>query len=156
MRSFLRPLCLAALSSLPLWAGTAQAQSKPDKPAAPPPFFVEAADCTAAFKASVNQHLTQAKTQSRDRAIYDDTERGFVYIGVAYKQGLRSPEADHMLAAAEKRWAQLDKEEQASRLAACTKKAGDLMDEVTFIERYIVRNRARARVDRLLSQEKKS
>lgn len=127
----------------------------PDKPPEPPPFFVEAADCTAAFEASVKVRLAQPKTEARDKAIYDDTEKGFIFVGVAYKQGLRSPEADKLLHAAEERWAGLSKEEQAKRLSSCASKARDLMDDVSFLERYIVRNRAHARVERLLSKEPK-
>lgn len=144
--------CLLALPAGAVFAQTSD--TKP--PAEPPPFYVEAADCTAAFEANVKTRLTQAKTPARDEAILKDTEKGFIFVGVAYKQGLRNPEADKLLHEAEQRWQKLSKEEQAKRLSTCSAKAGDLMDEVSFIERYIVRNRAQSRVDKLLSKEKPS
>ena len=54
-------------------------------------FFQEASDCPAAYKAGVTARLAQPKTEARDKAILEDTERSFVFIGVAYKQGLRKP-----------------------------------------------------------------
>lgn len=137
------------------WLSAAQAQTQTtDKPPETPPFFIEAADCTAAFEASVKVRLKEARTPARDEAILRDTEKGFIFVGVAYKQGLRNPEADQLLHAAEQRWEKMGKEEQAKRLASCASRAQVLMDDVSFIERYIVRNRAQARVDRLLSKEK--
>lgn len=133
-----------------LLATTAMAQ---DKPKSPPPFFTEAADCTAAFQARVLIRMEQPRSKARDKAILRDTEMGFVFIGVAYKEGLRSPEAEQMLKAAEKRWALLNKADQDRRLAACTARAQQLMDDVSFVERYIVKNRAESRVDRLLEKE---
>lgn len=132
------------------------AMSQSTQAPAPPPFFVEASDCAAAFKATVAARLTQPRSDARDKAILDDTEKGFIFIGVAYKQGLRNPEADRLLAAAEQRWSQLGKAEQAQRVASCSSRAKQLMDDVTFIERYIVKNRAQARVEQLLRKEKKA
>lgn len=144
----LPPLLVACCTALLAHAATAQ-----DKPRPPPPFFTEAADCTAAFQARVIARMAQPRSQSRDKAILRDTEMGFVFIGVAYKDGLRSPEAEQMLKAAEKRWAMLNQAEQDRRLAACTTRARQLMDDVSFVERYIVKNRAESRVDRLLEKE---
>jgi hypothetical protein len=140
-------ICLLAATHAPL----ALAQQ-----AKPKPFYTEAADCTAAFQSRVVGRLAQPRTEARDTAILRDTEFGFIFIGVAYKEGLRSPEAEQMLKAAEKRWGQLGKPEQDSRLATCANRAQDLMDEVTFIERYLVKNRAKSRVDRLLEKDGKS
>lgn len=125
-----------------------------DKPQEIPPFYVEAADCSAAFESSVKALLKEPRTTARDEAILHETEGGFIFVGVAYKQGLRNPQADELLHAAEARWDKLSRDEQAKRLQGCRVKASALMDEVTFIERYLVRNRAQARVDRLLSKEK--
>jgi len=143
---------LVFLASTSLVAHTALAQS--GAASAPSnPFFLEAADCTAAFQARVIERKAQPGSEARNQAILHDTELGFVYIGVAYKRGLRNPEADEMLQAAEKRWAQLGKAERAKRLASCTSQAEQLMSDVSGLERFIVRNRARARVDRLLEKE---
>lgn len=137
-----------------LWAGAVMAQA-PAADAEPSSFFVEAAECSAAYKAEVTARLAQPKTDSRDKAILADTENSFVFIGVAYKQGLRKAEADELLAQAEQRWAKLPKAEQTKRLASCTERAGKLMDEVSFVERYAVQNRAKARVEQQFEKEKK-
>lgn len=133
-------------------ASTSTSTSTSPEPSA---FFTEAADCSAAYKAGVTARLKQPKTEVRDKAILEDTERSFVFIGVAYKQGLRKPEADRLLAQSEQRWARLPKAEQARRVDACTKRAEKLMDEVSFIERYAVQNRAKARVEQQFEKEKK-
>lgn len=125
-----------------------------DKPNAAPSFFTEAADCTAAFQARVLTRLSEPRTDTRNKAIQRDTEMGFIFIGVAYKEGLRNPEADQMLKAAEKRWQQLSRAEQERRLGTCTRRSKQLMDDVTGLERFIVRNRAKARVERLLEKER--
>ena len=152
----MRKPCLTSLlliiGCLP-WPHHAAAQAAPPK--APPPFFTEAADCTAAFQARVVARLTQPRSAARDTAILRDTEQGFIFIGVAYKEGLRNPEADQMLKAAEKRWTKLGKAERETRLATCTTKAQNLMDDVSMLERYLVKNRAEARVERLLAKEGK-
>jgi len=74
----------------------------PDARANPPSpdalFYQEASDCTAGLKARVVQHLQQPPSEARNQAILTDTEHGFIFIGVAYKKGLRNPEADQMLA----------------------------------------------------------
>lgn len=125
--------------------------------AAPPvsdiAFYRNASDCTAALKARVEQHLLKPPSEARNQLIVRDTELGFVYIGVAYKRGLRNPEADSMLKDAEGRWTQLTPTQQVNRLNNCTQQGQQMMDEVSGLERYLVRNRAKARVDRLLAKE---
>lgn len=146
-----RAVLLLLTSSLMMARGV-QAQTAPPAPPASP-FYVEAADCTAALEARVRARLTQNKSDARDKAILADTELGFTFVGVAYKQGLRNPQADDLLDAAHQRWRQLPRTEQDSRQALCTTRARKLMSELTFVERFIVRNRAKARVERLLEKE---
>ncbi|MBI5926378.1 MAG: hypothetical protein HY836_12380 [Aquabacterium sp.] len=138
-------LCAALLSQL------AQAE---DSSAVDQRFFLDAADCAAALEARVIDRQTQARTAARDEAMLRDVEHGFVFIGVAYKRGLRNPQADDMLHAAEKRWSALSKADKEARLASCTSQGLRLMDEVSMLERFIVRNRASARLDRLLEKER--
>ena len=83
-----------------------------------------------------------------------DTELGFTYIGVAYKKGLRNPQADQMLADSEKRWGLLSKAAQQSRLLTCTASAQKLMKDLSGFERYLIKNRAQARVDKVLQSAK--
>ncbi|KGM40898.1 hypothetical protein JY96_14890 [Aquabacterium sp. NJ1] len=143
---------LVIVTCAALLGHTAAAQS--EAASAPPnPFFLEAADCAAAFEARVIERKAQPRSEARNQAILHDTELGFVYIGVAYRRGLRNPAADEMLKAAEKRWSQLSKRDQAKRLASCVTQAEQLMEDVSGLERFIVKNRASARVDRLLEKE---
>lgn len=138
------------LASLTLTASALAAQPSSDAA-----FYLEASDCTAGFKDRVVQHLKQPPSDKRNQAILKDTEHGFVFIGVAYKKGLRNPEADQMLKAAEGRWSQLAPAQQATRLSRCTLQADHLMADVTSLERFLVRNRAQARVDKLLAKEQR-
>lgn len=138
------------LASLTLTGSALAAQPSSDAA-----FYLEASDCTAGFKDRVVQHLKQPPSDKRNQAILKDTEHGFVFIGVAYKKGLRNPEADRMLKAAEGRWSQLAPAQQSSRLNRCTQQAEDLMEDVTGLERFLVRNRAQARVDKLLAKEQR-
>ncbi|MBP8191951.1 MAG: hypothetical protein KAX73_08990, partial [Aquabacterium sp.] len=97
---------------LPISVAAAWAQDKPSPKQA---FFIEASDCTAALKARVAERLLQPRSDARNKLILSDTELGFTYIGVAYKKGLRNPQADQMLADSEKRWGLLSKAAQQSR-----------------------------------------
>ena len=145
------------LASLVLLAGLSGAgHALAAAPSADAAFFQEASDCTAGFKARVVQHLKQPPSEARNQAILKDTEHGFVLIGVAYKKGLRNPEADQMLKAAEGRWSQLTPAQQASRMARCTQQAEHLLADVSGLERFLVRNRAQARVDKLLAREQRA
>lgn len=135
-----------------MWSATALAETPPAPPA-PPPFFVEASDCAAAFEARVVERKAQPRSDARNRAILADTELGFAFVAQAYKKGLRNPEADQMLKAAEKRWTTLSKTEQQNRLSSCSVKGQQLMRDFSAFERFLVRNRAQARVDRLLRKE---
>ncbi len=139
------------LASLTLTGSALAAQPSSDAA-----FYLEAAECTAGFKDSVVQHLKQPPSAKRNQAILKDTEHGFVLIGVAYKKGLRNPEADQMLKAAESRWSQLAPTQQSSRLARCTQQADRLMADVSGLERFLVRSRAQARVDTLLAREQRA
>lgn len=139
-------VCLLPISVAAAWAQ--------DKPSPKQAFFIEASDCTAALKARVAERLLQPRSDARNKLILSDTELGFTYIGVAYKKGLRNPQADQMLADSEKRWALLSKAAQQSRLATCTASAQKLMKDLSGVERYLIKNRAQARVDKLLQSAK--
>ena len=138
--------CSLLVSAATVWAQ--------DKPSPKQAFYTEASDCTAALKARVADRLLQPKSDARNKLILSDTELGFTYIGVAYKKGLRNPQADQMLAESEKRWGSLSKTEQQSRLVTCTASAQRLMKDLSGFERYLIKNRAQARVDKLLQSAK--
>lgn len=116
-------------------------------------FYLHASNCTAAFKARVEQHLTQAPSEARNQLLLRDTELGFVYVGLAYKRGLRNPQADDLLKVAEDRWRQLGAAQQNNRLSQCTQEGQQHMADISGLERYLVRNRAKARIDKLLAKE---
>ncbi len=139
-------VCLLPISVAAAWAQ--------DKPSPKQAFFIEASDCTAALKARVAERLLQPRSDARNKLILSDTELGFTYIGVAYKKGLRNPQADQMLADSEKRWGLLSKAAQQSRLATCTASAQKLMKDLSGVERYLIKNRAQARVDKALQSAK--
>lgn len=139
-------VCLLCLSGATAWAQ--------DKPSPKQAFFIEASDCTAALKARVAERLLQPRSDARNKLILSDTELGFTYIGVAYKKGLRNPQADQMLADSEKRWGLLSKAAQQSRLLTCTASAQKLMKDLSGVERYLIKNRAQARVDKVLQSAK--
>lgn len=117
------------------------------------PTHQEASDCAAAFEARILQRRTEPRTDTRNQAILRDAELGFTFVAAAYKQGLRNPEADQMLKASEKRWAALPEVERRKRLAQCSTWSQQLFDDFNGFERYLVQNRAQARVDRLLKKE---
>jgi len=124
--------------------GMALAQAKLAASASPAPsFFQEASDCAAAFEARVLERRAQPRSDARNQAILSDTQLG-----------LRNPEAGQMLKASQKRWSTLSKAEQQSALVVCTAKAQQLMKDINALERFIVKNRAKARVDKLLRSEK--
>ncbi|HET8868938.1 MAG TPA: hypothetical protein VFM48_00700 [Aquabacterium sp.] len=135
-----------------LMSGVALAETQP-APSEPPPFFQEASDCAAAFESRVVERKAQPRSDARNQLLRADTELGFAFVAAAYKQGLRNPEADQMLKAAEKRWPTLSKAEQQKRLTACTVKAQELMKGFSAFERFLVSNRAQARVDKFLRKE---
>jgi hypothetical protein len=125
-----------------------------DAPAESQRFFLEAANCAAALEARVVERQAQVQSDARDDAMLRDVEHGFVFIGVAYKRGLRNPQADDMLHAAEKHWGTLSKADKEARWLSCTSQGQQLMDDVSMVERFLVRNRANARLARLLEKER--
>ncbi|HEX5312390.1 hypothetical protein [Aquabacterium sp.] len=135
---------LLAVSSGGAWAAPDEVRQ---------PTHQEASDCAAAFEGRILQRRTEPRTDTRNQAILRDAELGFTFVAVAYKQGLRNPEADQMLKASEKRWATLTEAERRKRLAQCSTWSQQLFDEFNGFERYLVQNRAQARVDRLLKKE---
>lgn len=149
MTRMLKPSLIAACALVVSHAALAQV-----KAAASSPFFQEASDCAAAFEARVNEHRAQPPSEPRNQAILQDTQWGFLYVGLAYEQGLRKPEADQLFQASKKRWSALGKVEQHNTLTTCTAQAQTLMKEINAMERFIVKNRAQARVDKLLEKDK--
>jgi hypothetical protein len=144
--SVLRALPLAVLA--PGTAATAPLEADVENP-----FFAHAAACAAALE--VDQLALVARARAGTSGLRDELVRttvlGFTFVGTAYKRGLRNPRGDTLLNAAraeQRNWPQ-QRHEQA--VASCRAEAARLFDDATSLERWLLTNRAAARVDRYLS-----
>lgn len=114
----------------------------------------QASACVAVLKADVlvlrDRHW--AGTPGLKPEMKRLTEQGFAFIGTAYKQGLREPLADRLLAEAEA--AQKQKPPDALRALSqgCRTDGARLLKQANVVERLLVSNRAEARVDKLLAR----
>lgn len=129
--------CLA----LGLAASAAHADPKPAR----------AAYCVAALKARaepVAARVRQGETAA-EAQLMPIVTASFALIGSAYKQGLRSPQADEMMQAAEKSQAQLPPAELGKVQDACQSEAQQLLSKANVIERQLVHRAARSRIAKL-------
>lgn len=112
------------------------------------------AACVAVLKKEVNALLPDyEKSPAATRArIQQLTEEGFAFIGTAYQQGLRQGKADQLLNEAEQKLSQESPEKLQKLSLECQKEGATLLAQASFWERGLVVNRARKRVDRLLSK----
>lgn len=142
---------LLALLCLPAWAAAAPAA---DDPALP--FYRRASSCAAVMKQDVLG--LAARYRGGERALRADiqqlTELTFTFVGTAYKRGLRSAQADALMAEAE-----AQQHTQAAAVlrqlsADCQGEGARLLAKSNILERALVRNRAKARVDQLLADPK--
>ena len=72
-------------------------------------------------------------------------------MGVAFKRGLRNPQADQLLAEAEQQHRRLAAPAQRQVSTDCQAEAARLLASSNALERALVRNRAKARVEHLLA-----
>jgi hypothetical protein len=137
-----------ALSCLPAAAADAGTP-------APDPFFERSSACVAVMKADLLA-LTE-RYQSGEPAVRADIERltelGFSFVGTAYKRGLRKPLADKLLDEAERVQVLQAPVTLQALSTSCQAEGARLLAEANFLERALVRNRARARVDDLLAPD---
>ena len=77
-------------------------------------------------------------------------EWSFALIGTAYKQGLRKPQADKLLEEAEAALKAQSPDEQKALLQACQTEGQKTYKEANFVERALVSNRAKARIEAML------
>jgi len=77
------------------------------------------------------------------------TESGFALIGAAYRDGLRKPEADKLLAAAKKAQKNMPAPELAKLQSACKAEGGKVLAEASMLEHFLVTSAARKRVNRI-------
>ena len=145
-----RPAWWLALSVL-LVPGWAPAQGGNAAP--PDPFYRRASDCVAVMKRDVvglkSRHEAGAP-QVRPQMLRL-TELGFTFIGTAYKRGLRKEQADTLLLEAEKAQKAMSPEGLRKLSTECQAEGGKLLAKANVIERALVANRAKARVEDLLA-----
>lgn len=140
---WLLPLSVAAQSAP--GAGTPSARHR------------RAASCVAVLKADVQ--TLRERHASGSPGLRPEmlrlTEWGFAIIGTAYKAGLRKTEADALLAEAESSLRRLPADSQRQLSLECRAEGARLLKDANFLERALVANRARARIDELIGPEPK-
>lgn len=116
-------------------------------------FFQRAATCAAVMKQEVVR--LSERWQGGERGVKADarrlTELSFTFVGVAYKRGLRGEAADKLLADAERAHAGQPSAALRKLSIDCQAEAGQLLARSNVLERALVRNRAKARVDQLMA-----
>lgn len=120
--------------------------------------FRHASQCVAVMKqdaAALAERYRAGATSVRPEVVRL-TEAGFAFIGTAYKAGLRNPQADQLLDEAEA----VLKGQPAATLkqlsADCQVEGARLLRDSNMLERALVANRVKSRVDKLLSPVKAS
>jgi hypothetical protein len=111
-----------------------------------------AAECVAVLKAealALAPRHRAGQTQVRGE-MEQLTQWGFAMIGTAYKRGLRNPLADQLLEAADQAVARQTMPARQALSQQCREQGAQLLVQANLIERGLVANRARARVDKLL------
>ena len=138
MKNYLPPL---AFTLLLVAAVAARAEPTPE----------HAAACVAALE----REAEGMAREFRDGKVEIETElvhrvqQGFAFVGSAYKQGLRSEEADRLLKAAEEAQETLPPAELAARQNACRNEGSRLLANASLLERAFVVRAAQKRVDKL-------
>lgn len=119
-------------------------------------FFERAASCVAVLErdAVALAGRYQAGERGVKPALVKLTEQGFSFIGRAYLRGLRKEEADRLTGQAKQAQKTLPAEALAQLSAACQAEGARLYAEAGSLERMLVSNRAKARVDKLLAPKK--
>lgn len=149
---------LSLIGSLGLFcaAGLAQTTGTPATPT--DRFYQRASDCVAVMKLDVvalKARYLAGQTQVRPQMLRL-TELGFSFIGTAYKRGLRKAEADALLANAEKTQRSQSADSLAKLSSSCQLEADRLLQKANVLERALISNRAKARVDDLVASSKSS
>lgn len=153
---FLALLLAAAQVAVPAGA----AEDAASAPVADP--FVHDSECVAVLKRDAVALAARVDAASSDTASSDTareaarremvrlTEAGFAFIGTAYKKGLRNPRADELLAEAERTLQGRPEAALRSLSRQCQAEGAELLQRANFLERALVGNRAKARVDKML------
>jgi len=73
----------------------------------------------------------------------------FAFVGSVYKQGVRGPEADALLKAAEKAQSTVSPDDLSRTQDACQAQGQQLLTQANYFERQFVSRAARKRIDKL-------
>lgn len=143
----------ARAAVLLLWGAVGLAGSAGANPAeADQAFFKRTSVCAAVLKQEVV--TLQGRVNKGEGQLRGDiqrlTEQSFAYVGTAYKRGLRNPQADQLLGEAEAALKRLPPATQRQQLQECQAEGSRILANANALERALVRNRAKARVDQLL------
>jgi hypothetical protein len=135
-----------------VWPLLASAQATPSAPELAG--WQRASACVAVLKADVEGLRERAKagTQGLRPEMVEITGLGFAFVGDSYKQGLRNPLADRLLNEAEAAQKTAPAESLRALSQACRAEGALLLQQANGLERMLVKNRAEARVDRLLAR----
>lgn len=134
-------ICLFCVTAAGLPAAAAPAEPKPAR----------AAYCVAALKARAEPVAARVRRgeAGAEAQLMPIVTASFAFIGSAYKQGLRSPQADEMMQAAEKAQSQLPPAELGKVQDACQSEAQQLLSHASYVERQLVQRAARSRIAKL-------
>jgi len=111
----------------------------------------QAAYCVAALKARaepVAQRVRRGESAAEAQLLPIVTA-SFAFIGTAYKQGVRSPQADELVKAAEQSQSRLPPAELGKVQDSCQAEGQTLLSQANPFERQFVKQAAHARIDRL-------
>ena len=120
-------------------------------PAQADPSVAHGADCVAALKVRAEPLAERLRhgDAAAEASLLPIVRASFAFIGSAYKQGLRNPKADEMMAAAEKAQAQMPPAELARMQDACQAEGTQLLAQASVFEQLFVNHAVRKRIDRL-------
>ena len=115
------------------------------------PTAEHSAACVAALESQAEELAERFREghPELEPALVELVQQGFAFIGTAWKQGLRDPEATRLLKAAEEAQKSLSPQELAERQAACRTEGATLLARANIVERAFVQLAAQRRVDKL-------
>jgi len=111
----------------------------------------QAAACVAALQARaepIAQRLRSGDAAAEGQLLPVVTA-SFAFVGTVYKQGVRGPQADALLKAAEKAQSNIPPADLERAQNDCQAQGDHLLKQASYFERQFVARAARKRVDRL-------
>ena len=142
---------MAALGAL-LMASAWPSQAAPSAEDAQ--FYRRAASCVVVMERDALQLAGRYQAGDRDvkPSLVKLTVNGFAFVGRAYLRGLREAEANRLKAEAAVTQKTLAFDELEQLSSSCQAEGAQLYADANGLERALVSNRAKARVDKLLAK----